>query len=128
MADEVVEASLVRRDRYGGLKARLERLTERMHPALADGCDLEGLEAVADALERVALHGDRIEVTSAQRVAAERRAAEAAVAVEASPAPQLVVKQRPPVARPGRGRGFRLREDMEVASAEAGAIAEADVG
>jgi hypothetical protein len=136
------EVQLRLEDRYLGLKARLERVVERMHPVMGHAADLDGLEAIADALDRVALHGDRIEVTSAQRVAADRRRAEVeqdvaalsgrerheplpveavmveegaglppaeAGSLERTPGAVLVVKQRPPVARPGRGRGFRLK-------------------
>jgi hypothetical protein len=60
-------------ERYSQIKAWLQTTVDQMHYNLAAGCDLAGLEQLAKALDRVALHGDRIAVSTARRVAHEER-------------------------------------------------------
>lgn len=101
-------------DRYLMPKARREALVEGMHPNLAMVSDLDGLEPVVSAFEWVVLHGDRIGVASAPRPVPESwaagEAAEGDDEVDGEAPATLVVNQRPVMARPGRGRGLRLKE------------------
>jgi hypothetical protein len=92
-------------ERMGRLRMRLERVCERgMHHNLADQIDLDGLEAAVEAVEAV-LRGDRVSLLTSQKVAAIEAAA---VAEAEGRAPVTLVRsQKPPVAKPGRGRGFR---------------------
>lgn len=78
-------------ERYLGLRARLHSTVRRMHYNLARVTDLDGLDRLATALERVALHGDRISVSTAQAEAARVRAAaaQAALRADAEAAPAM---------------------------------------
>lgn len=96
-------------ERLARLKQRLVVMVDRdMHHNRAALIDLDGLEVVVDAVGRL-LSGDRVEMLTAQGVAAAVARGEG---VEVRPGVvTLVRKQKPPVAKPGRGRGFRARPD-----------------
>lgn len=181
------EAAVAAQQIYEGHRTAALAVVEAMHHNHAIACDLDGLGQIVAAFRRVALHGDRVSISSAQRVAAEARAqvalptdeeiaaaadhllaemeaamnggAAAAAAAElgpelptpiqedeppamtdaereahdaaqkaealaealgrrgkapvesTAPAPALVIKQKPPIAKPGRGRGFAYKGD-----------------
>lgn len=70
-----MEDGLRDQDRYLSAKQRLQLVVDAMHPGMAKACDLDGLDRLAAALDRVALKGDRIEVKTAHAVAHEAKAA-----------------------------------------------------
>ena len=87
--------------RHGEQKEVLRRLLDQnFHPGAAASVDLDGLDGVIEALGRV-LRGERVSVVSARGAALD---AEAGVGHEVF----TVVKKGapPPIARPGRGRGW----------------------
>ncbi|NMJ44305.1 hypothetical protein GWK16_23865 [Roseomonas sp. JC162] len=93
---------LRRIERYEALRARLAEAIRLMHFNKAEAVDLDSLEGAVGLIERVEA-GQRVEVVSAQKAAAELRA---------------VVKQVPPVSKPGRQRGWRPTGDREAAGDE----------
>lgn len=141
--------SLEAMDRYAAQQERLRALADRMHHNLAPATDQDSLDGLLHVLGRVLFHGERIEVRTAQALAAAARVAEGVGEVvdglggvveavlgtgeggdappaetpanspetaerppESTPPETMVVrKQAPPVAKPGRGRGFRLKGD-----------------
>jgi hypothetical protein len=98
-------------DRYAAAQTRLTQLAERMHHNLAEQTDLDGLERLVAVLERVALSGDRVEVTTAQAIGAKLRAA-AAGAGDVSGAM--------PATPPGVAAGGEIVADLASISGEEG--------
>lgn len=60
-------------ERYEGVKVRLVALSDRMHFNMSANTDLDGLDRLVDAIEKVALRGDRVGVTTAQALHHERK-------------------------------------------------------
>jgi hypothetical protein len=121
-------------ERFEVQKTRLQSIVGLMHHNHSIGCDVDGLEKLVDAVDRVVFRKERIAVTTAQGAAAlarklaltEAERAEAGLEPEevedqaedpptdgepdpaepAAPAETLVLKQAPPIAKPGRTRGW----------------------
>lgn len=111
----VVPRPIVLMERLGVLRLRLQRVVDvGMHHNLADVVDLDGLDAAVGAVESV-LSGDKVTLLTAQKVAL--LAKEAAAAEDGREPVVLVRAQRPPIAKPGRGRGFRSSKQLAAAAA-----------
>lgn len=102
---EISEYDRIQRiERFEGLRERLRRLESLLHPLHAAECDLDGFESLIEAFPLVMRGSERVRVRYASGGAG---AADAPM--PAGLEAEIIRKKVPPVAKPGRGRGWAPR-------------------
>lgn len=101
-------------ERFEGLRERLRRVEGLMHPLNALECDLDAFEALIEALPHIVLGRERVVVRYAARTGGADAPMPDGVGVD------VVRTTIPPIAKAGRGRGWKgsgepSRSAMEAA-------------